>query len=180
MVIDRIFSIFDIKTARFWRCIGNCDLVLRTYRLRELSALYSLFNPEVFLKANGVGNRAFGSLLSFWRWVITSFWAFYLIEIRENDKPRTIGFLGLYNVEVGQTAWLSLAIFSPEDRRRGYGQRALGLLLGSLEEDGVVERVRVGVLKVNLPSLCFFRRQGFKESGESEDRLLLEKELPKR
>lgn len=179
-VTDKIFGIFGIKTVGFRRCIRNCGLALRLYRLRDLPVLYSLFNPEVFLRANGVERRAFGSLLSFCSWVITSFWTFYLIEFREDGKHRIIGFVGLYRMRIGQTAWLSLVIFSPEDRGRGYGQKALGLLLESLQENGVVETVRVEILKTNLSSLCFFMKQGFEVYVECKDRLLLEKNLLKK
>ncbi len=99
----------------------------------------------------------------------------YLIEIEENGGRRIIGFLGLYDLELCRKLRLSLAVFNPEDRGRGYGEKALTLLLNLLQENGAADVVYAEVFKSNLPSLRLCRKLGFKVKKLYHDRLLLEK-----
>lgn len=171
---------FGIKTARFERRIENCGFVVRIYRFKDLPVLYSLFNSEIFLKANGVGHTAFSSLLSFCKWIIAAFRTVYVIEVEENHRRRVVGFAGLYDVKAGESLWMSLAIFNPDDRRHGYGQRAVKSILNSLQKNCAVKKVCVEILKTNLPSLCFFEKAGFQVYGQNRDSFLLEMNLGER
>ena len=132
---------FGIKTRRLDRWLGDSSLALHLYRIRELQALYSLFQPELFLKANGIGHGPSGSYLSFCLWIRITFQVVYVITVWGIDGPRIVGFAGLYNVQIGRSLGISLAIFKPEDRRRGYGRRTIELLLESLQANNVVNRV---------------------------------------
>jgi hypothetical protein len=98
----------------------------------------------------------------------------------EKDERRIVGFIGLYKMAVGSTAWLSIAIFKPEDRGRGFGKEAIGLLLDYLQLNGIVERVLVEIFKTNELSLSFFKDSGFEIYGQQKDRFLLEKYLVRR
>jgi hypothetical protein len=51
---------------------------------------------------------------------------FYTITDQDRDAERILGFIGLYDM---QGVKLAMALFRPRDRRRGYGCRALDLLL---------------------------------------------------
>jgi len=104
-----------------------------------------------------------------------TFRVIYLVEMKENDGCRIIGFLGLYDMELGRHLRVSLTIFNPEDRGRGYGEKALTLLLSLLQENGAAEVVHAEILKSNVPSLQFCRKLGFKVKRLHQDRLLLEK-----
>ena len=149
-------------------------LTLRLYRLRDLPVLQSLFKPEIFLDASGAEIKA-SSSLSFYRWIKSTFQVVYVIEIEENDGRRIVGFAGLYNMRVGQSLWISFTIFNPKDRRRGYGTKALELLLDLFQKNGAAEKVYAEVSKTNVPSLCFLRKLGFKVSRRYEDSFILEK-----
>ena len=171
----RISHPWRLKIIRFDRRIKNDAATLRLYRLRDVPVLYSLFDSKILLAAYGVENKLFRSSFSFWRWMINTFHVVYVIEAVENRKPRIIGLVGLYNIEIGKSLWLSLTIFNPQDRKRGHGQQALGPLLDSLEKNGLVETVYGEILKTNMPSLCFSRKLGFEIYGHYQDRVFMKK-----
>jgi RimJ/RimL family protein N-acetyltransferase len=168
-----------IKAARFQRFMGNGAVTLRLYRFQDLPALYSCCTPEVFLRTNGVAPEAFRSVLSFYRWLRTTFQLAYVVEGRRSGEPQMIGFVGLHNIEIGRSLWLSFVIFHLENRQRGYGGQALELLLHALQKNGAAKTVFVEVLKTNVPSLCFCKKLGFVVRRQSEDKVLLEKPLEK-
>lgn len=169
-----ILDFFRIRTVNFERRLKKGGLTLRLYRLRDLGALHSLFKPESLLEASGIRSKAFGSLLSFSKWLMTAFQVAYVIEVKEPCGFRIIGFTGIYNMKIGRGLWLSITIFNPKDRRQGYGRQALELLLHSLQKIGAAGTVYAEVLKMNDPSLRFLRKLGFEVCAQEEDRFLME------
>ena len=163
-----------MRIANFKRRVEDGWLRLRLYQLRDLPILHSLFTPEVFLEASGPEPKA-GSLLSFYKWIKITFHVVYVIEVQENDGPRIVGFAGLYNMKIGQRLWISFTIFNPKDRKRGYGTKALQLVLDLLQKNGAAEKVYAKVSKTNVPSLCFLRKLGFEVSRRYENSFILEK-----
>lgn len=164
---------FRIRIVNFERRLKSGGLTLRLYRLRDLHILYPLFTSKILLEASGVKFKVFNSLFSFSKWLITTFQAVYVIEIEENGGHRIVGFSGIYNMKIGQSLWLSLTIFNPEDRRRGYGGKVLKLLLDSLRKNGAAQTVYAEVLKTNESSLRFLRKLGFEVCGQDENKFLL-------
>ncbi len=143
MLVSELLDMVKVKIARFEPCIRGEDFVLRRYELKDVFALRPLFNPELFLSANGLERRAFGSFFSFFRWMVTTFQVFYVCEIEVHRGGRVVGFVGIYNLEIGRSLYLAIAVFNPEDRGRGYGSRAVGLLLNYLNKHRVAEKVYV-------------------------------------
>jgi len=171
-------DLFGVKIVNFKRCMESGSITLRVCRLRDLRALYSLLTPEIFPTAWSKNKPH--SLFSFHRWMKRTFQLIYLIEIEENGGRRIVGFLGLYNMELGRSLSLSLAVFHPEDRSQGYGEKALTLLLSLLQENGAAEMVYAEIFKNNVPSLRLCIKLGFKLKRVYQDRFLLEKnEKPK-
>jgi ribosomal protein S18 acetylase RimI-like enzyme len=70
----------------------------------------------------------------------------------------------------------SPTIFNPNDRRRGYGTKALELLLDLFQKNDAAEKVYAKVSKTNVTSLCFFRKLGFEVSRRYEDSFILERD----
>jgi RimJ/RimL family protein N-acetyltransferase len=171
-----LFNFFGIKGVRFKRRLEKSGLILQLCRLQDLPALHSLITPEVFRETANAEFQAFRSQFSFLKWVMTIFQVIYLIEIDESGARRIVGFAGLYGIELSRNLRLSLTVFTPEDRRRGYGEKALKLLLGLLQENGAAEVVYAEVLKNNVPSLCLCIKLGFKVKRPYQDRVLLEKD----
>jgi RimJ/RimL family protein N-acetyltransferase len=164
-----------IKAAKVQRYLGNCSLALHLYQLKDLPLLYPFFYPGPFFSRGRRIREACRSFLPFCRWLMTTFQIVYIIKVRKTNGLRMVGFVGLYNVELGRSLRLSLEIFHPEDRRQGYGRNSLELLLNSLQANNVVEKVVVEVSKNNAPSLLLFSGASFRICGQFKDRILLEK-----
>ena len=169
---DKVFDLLRVRIVNFKPHIENRGLTLRLYRLKDLFALLPLFTPEIFLEASGCILKV-SSVMGFYKWLKTTFQVVYLIEIEENEGHRIVGFVGLYNMKIGNSLWLSIAIFNPGDRRQGHGTRSLELLLDLLQRNGAAETVYAEVLKRNMPSLCFLRRFGFEVCSRYQEKCLL-------
>jgi RimJ/RimL family protein N-acetyltransferase len=170
-----VFCFVGIRVAHFKRSLEASGLSLRRCQLQDFSRLQSLFTPRVLYETSGVEAKPFGSIFTFWRWATTTFQVIYLIETKEAEARRAIGFIGLYNIEIGRSLWLSICFFRSSDRGHGHGKQAVELLLDYLEKDGLVQSIYVGVLRQNVPSQCFFDRLGFKVRRRYQDRFLLER-----
>jgi RimJ/RimL family protein N-acetyltransferase len=176
--LKTVLEHLGIRTARFRGRIEESGVAIRFYRFRDLTALYSLCKPALFLAASGAQLKAFRSLASFWRWIHMTFQVFYVIEVEEsNNAHRLIGFVGIYKTELGESLWVSLVLFNPKDRRRGYGERTLQLLLRSLQEDRIVKRVCGEILASNTGCLRLLEKLEFRVFAREHGRLLLRKEL---
>jgi RimJ/RimL family protein N-acetyltransferase len=172
-----VFCFFGIRVAYFKRSLETSGLSLRRCRLKDLPRLQSLFTPTALFETTGMEAKPFGSVFTFWRWATTIFQVIYLIEAKEAEGQRAVGFTGLYNVEIGRSLWLSICLFRSSDRGHGYGKQAVELLLDYLEKEGLVQSIYVEVLRQNVPSQCFFDRLGFKVRRRYQDRFLLERHL---
>ncbi len=178
LTFKKIWDFLRIKTVTFRHRIKNSVISLRRYSLKDLPYLYSLFNRENPPDSDLTQNRPFGSFFSFCKWIFASFQVLYLIEVLENGERRIVGFIGLYKMIIKNSVWLSVAVFKPDDRGRGFGKKAILLLLDYLRLNGIIERVCVEILQNNLTSLSLFKDLGFEIYGQEEDRFFLEKYLP--
>jgi len=167
-------NLLGVKIVNFKRRIGSDLLTLRLCQLKDLRRLFSLFTLEIFPEGQESKSKP-NSLFSFYRWMKNTFQVIYLVEIEENGGHRIVGFAGLYDMELGRKLRLSLAVFHPEDRRRGYGEKALTLLLNLLQNNKAAEVVYAEILKSNLPSLRLCRKLGFEVKKLHQHTFLLEK-----
>jgi RimJ/RimL family protein N-acetyltransferase len=147
-----------IKTLRFESQLRGGPLCLRLFRLKDLRFLHSHLASE---SADAIRLRRPGSLLSFAYRVARTFNVIYIVEATETGTAIRIGFAGLYNLNMGRSAWLSLMIFHPEDRRRGYGQCAVGVLTDFLRRKRAAVTLYAEARKTNAPSLAFMEKLGF-------------------
>jgi diamine N-acetyltransferase len=171
--------LLGIRVIRFEPKIKGEQLTLRLLRIRDLFILRSTFRPELPPEIGGAALEFFGFLASLWRWLRSTFQVLYVIERKRADEHSIVGFIGLYDLDMGRRASLSTVLFDPKDRRQGYGRESVHLLLDFLEKAGVAKRVYVEVLKGNLPSLTFFQNMGFKIQTGHSDCLLMAKKLDK-
>lgn len=172
-LLRRFIRLSGIKMARFKRCMKKRSLILRLYRLKDLPALCSLFNRETSLITSGSEPEVFTSILPLWRWINTTFQVLYIIVVGENSRRRIIGFVGLYNIKLGRSLYLSAVLFDIRDRGQGHGRDALELLMDFLQKDAIVKEVYAEVSKTNVQSLHFFRELGFEACGQRADSFLL-------
>lgn len=174
-----LLTICGIRIAKLPRCLKEPGIILRQYRLKELVVLYALFVSEFFPNSFVNEGKPFHSLLSFWNWIRTTFQMGYVIESVENNRRRIVGFVGYYGIKLDTSLSLSLIIFDPEDRRKGYGEKAMGMIMSSVKRYGVLETVYVEILKTNMPSLRFFLQLGFEICRENANKVLLQKSREK-
>ena len=170
-----ILHFLGVRIIGFKRRMQGSPITIRLCQPTDLPALRFLLNPEIFVETSGIRFQT-SSFPSFCKWILTTFPVVYIIdEIDENRQSRIIGFLGLYHMKIGESLWVSLAIFDPKDRRRGYGSQAFELLLSSLKRNGAARAICAGVLAANEPSLSFFRKLGFRVYQENNGMFLLKK-----
>jgi RimJ/RimL family protein N-acetyltransferase len=174
-----VMRLLGIAVIRFERKITGERLRLRLLRMRDLFILRSTFRPDLLADVGGVALESFGSPVSLWRWFRSTFQVLYLIERKSACGHSIMGFIGLYNLDMGRRAFLSAVLFDPRDRRHGYGRESVHLLLEFLQKAGVVKQVFVEISKGNLPSLTFFQDVGFKIQTAHSDCLLMAKKLAK-
>ena len=156
-----------LQAVRFKTIIVDKELSLRICRLWELPRLKRRFDAELFLRAAGREVMPFRSLFSFRNWLNSTFNLLYLIKIQEHGKQQILGFIGFYGLRAEDCLWMSLAIFDTNDRRRGYGARAVQLVTDFLQHETAIKRVFVEVAKRNYAALSFFQTCCFRLIGES-------------
>ena len=174
MLAQTIGALCGRRRVRVPRQMTDGVVTLRCYRYTDLPQLYPLVHPEVVWHANGMVQHETPSFTAFCLWMLTTFPLAYVIEVGEHSR-RSVGFVGIYNLTLGQHLWVSMAILQPADRRQGYGHRALSLLLANLAQHKVVDVVYADVLKTNEPSQRLCARLGFVPAGEEATRLRLVK-----
>jgi GNAT superfamily N-acetyltransferase len=165
----RVKNILSIE--RFPVLKGN-SFSLRPCRARD----FACFRKQLEEAASSIpdaGQKTFRSLLSFGKWLLLTFQVIYLIEVEKT----VLGFAGLYNMKPGKSLKLSIVLFNPDNRSRGYGTDVLGLLLPYLQKKGLVQEVVAEVTSANTLSLSFFEKAGFEITEHKDDRIVLSKKL---
>jgi diamine N-acetyltransferase len=174
-----VMRLLGIRVIRFEPKIKGEQLTLRLLCIRDLFILRSTFRSELPPEIGGAALESFGFLASLWRWLRSTFQVLYVIERERAYAHRIVGFIGLYDLDMGRRASLSTVLFDPRDRRQGYGRESVHILLDFLEKAGVAKQVYVEVLKGNLTSMMFFQEMGFKIQASHSDCLLMTKKLDK-
>lgn len=178
MFAQTLLSMCGIRTAKFPRRMAGKGVMLRCYRLTDVARLHRLVRADILLQANGmVVDEELPTFGAFYFWMRTTFPMLYVIEDTGYGRPRVVGCVGMYDLTIGHNLWISLAIFRPEDRRQGYGQRAVSLLLVGLARSRVCSKVYTDVLRTNTPSLQFFVRLGFVPERKGPDYIRLVKPI---
>jgi RimJ/RimL family protein N-acetyltransferase len=82
--------------------------------------------------------------------------------IRTKADDRLIGLARLQWIEWRNgVAWISMGIADPSDRRKGFGQEALSLLMRFAFRELGLHRLSVSLPEYNVAALCFFEKAGF-------------------
>jgi RimJ/RimL family protein N-acetyltransferase len=166
----------SIRVIRFkTRLSDRGGLVLRRFRLRDSRRLQAQFAAASFHETVGAKAPTSACLLRFWRWLHRTFQWFYTINGPPGGAEGIIGFIGLYGIQGNRAVKLAIAFFNPGDRRRGYGRRALELLLDDFRRRAVVQAVHVDVSAGNAVSIDFFRGLDFQpvDAGGGIQELML-------
>jgi ribosomal protein S18 acetylase RimI-like enzyme len=163
-----------IKLIRFPRRIIDDEISLRLARFIDLPALFRLFRKDLL-----VGSRCFcnvpRNLLAFRHWMTRTFQVLYLIEQKSEGKSVPTGYIGLYDIRLGEHLCMAVGIFDPKDRGYGLGKQALQVLLNGLVKCKAATTIEVEVAKSNLISLGLFDNLGFDICERTEDHLVMRK-----
>ncbi|CAN5731625.1 GNAT family protein [soil metagenome] len=88
----------------------------------------------------------------------------FAIHVRGADKP--IGVISLMNIsEANESADLSVIVGHPDDRHRGYGTEAIGLLLRYAFESLGLNRVGLSAFDFNGEAISAYEKLGFVVEG---------------
>jgi GNAT superfamily N-acetyltransferase len=146
--------------------IEDRDLRLRHIRISDGPFISELLEHDDILKSSGICNsRQSGGIntprrtpwfLLYW-WLRRTFLIAYCIEL----ESRTIGFIGLSKPPIGKSAEISLVIFDPISRRRGFGTRAFRVLCRVFYILAPGNILLVKVRNDNEAALSFWSKLGF-------------------
>jgi RimJ/RimL family protein N-acetyltransferase len=139
------------------------DIHLRRFRFSDYPFLIDGLTNQGTFPSHELHKPVFFLWPSVWWWIKTTFTVMYCIEFRS----RRVGFIGLYNLELGKSSEITLVIFRREHRRYGYGSKAFSLLAGYLKNHDMLDTIIVKTEMANLVALTFWQKLGFKEDNVS-------------
>jgi len=88
----------------------------------------------------------------------------FAIHVRDDDEP--VGVISLMNIsDTNESAELSIIVGHPDDRHRGYGTEAIGLLLGYAFEELKLNRVGLSAFDFNGEAIAAYEKLGFVVEG---------------
>jgi RimJ/RimL family protein N-acetyltransferase len=154
--------------------IEDRDLRLRRLRISDGPFISKLLQHDDILISSGTDtHRRTPWPLLYW-WLRRTFLIAYCIE----HRARTIGFVGLYNIVSGESAEISLVIFDPLSRRRGFGTRAFQLLCGNSFTISLEDTLIAKARRDNEPARAFWTSLGFGPAGNEGDIMVMIRERP--
>jgi len=167
---------FGIRIRRLPRIIRGDKITLRLYRLNDLPALHRCSRSVDTTPGLHAFGRSTGNLWSFKRWIGRTFQVLYLIIDHEaSHAARIAGYIGLYDIRLGEDLSLSIGIFDPQHRGIGLGRKAMEHLLQALANCGAARTIQVEIAHSHVQSLAFFKQLGFDIRRQSERALLMTK-----
>lgn len=93
--------------------------------------------------------------------------------LRSDQRP--IGYVNVDSFEpVSSTCELGLAIFSAQDRGKGYGRRIIELTLGYLHDWLNIRKVSMRVLSNNTAAVALYKMCGFEIEGTLKEQYFID------
>ncbi len=168
MVISQFRNMCSVIRVTIPAYIEDAEIRLRQLRLSDGLFMINGLKDEIILNSCGVSGPINSSWFSLWWWLKRTFMPAYCIEI--DSKP--IGFIGLYDLVLGESAEISLAIFDKTFRRKGYGTRAFNLLVRHMKRHSVVKEIQAKIIRGNHHAISFWRRVGFLQLNTPNDTII--------
>lgn len=147
------------------RSMKDIHIRLRPLRIFDGPFLRAGLNNREALEADGFTDLLSLPSLSLWWLIKKTFTVVYCIEC--DSKP--IGLIGLYNLELGKSAELTLLIFEKNFRRLGYGTTVFTIFAKYLKGHSIAENIIVRIKTSNIVSISFWKKLGFKEISRKND-----------
>ncbi len=149
--------------------IEDRDLRLRHLRISDGRVISELLYRADVLKSSGINTPPKTHWTFFYCWIRRTFLAAYRIEL----KAETIGFIGLHNFAPGESAEISLVLFAPAMRLRGYGRRSFEMLSRNPFTKAFAGTFIARVRKDNEAARSFWRKLGFETVDSQGDTILM-------
>ncbi|HXX57363.1 MAG TPA: GNAT family N-acetyltransferase [Thermodesulfovibrionales bacterium] len=159
--------------GRFPRKMNDAGISLRPLRLRDCPFLQRNLRDADILSADGLELPATRSWVSLWWWLKKTYALSFVIRL----DSRRIGFIGICNLMLGESAEMSLVICGRTERHRGYGSRAFSLIEENLNRHHLTEKILVRVRRDNHEALSFWRKCGFQGLPGSGNTLVMGRDM---
>jgi RimJ/RimL family protein N-acetyltransferase len=151
--------VLGVQIARLPKCMCDGTIELKALRISDGPFLGKMLRDGRLADLMGLKASPCAHWLFLWLLIRKHYCFAY--SIRLSREP--VGFIGLHDLKFGISARLGMVIPHEAARRRGYGTRALALLVRNLVAYAVVERVVAEIGAGNTGALCFARKMGFSE-----------------
>ena len=148
-----------LLSFRIPRCIEHAGIRLRPLRFLDGPLISRELNRGEISTTAGSGRVLSRSSLETWWWMKKTFPVLFCIEV----ESKCVGFIGMYNIEPGESSEVTLVVFESGERRRGYGSRAYAALASKLRPSSLARVIIARVKADNHPSLSFWKKLGFDE-----------------
>ncbi|TYQ18387.1 UNVERIFIED_CONTAM: ribosomal protein S18 acetylase RimI-like enzyme [Acetivibrio alkalicellulosi] len=145
--------------------IQGDDIFLKDIKLNELKYIYKWYNNyEEYKYATGVDYPiSFNHLVRKYNESILCLDEFF-VGIYSCNLYKMIGVLkGKYINLDKRTLWIRLVIIESGFQRKGYGQKAVNLLINHFKSNKNIKSVCLAVAKDNIKAIKFWHKQGFEE-----------------
>jgi diamine N-acetyltransferase len=147
-------------------------IYLRALELEDLDFIYAIENDETIWEISN-------TITPFSKYVITEYLAnahkdiFEVKQLRlviSNSKHISIGMIDLFDFDFkNKRAGVGIIVKAPEDRKKGYGSKALTLLTKYCKSQLDLHQLYCNISEENEASLRMFQNQGFEIVGLKKD-----------
>ncbi|MBD3344066.1 MAG: GNAT family N-acetyltransferase [Chitinivibrionales bacterium] len=156
------------------KTITGKSVNLRSYKLDDARSIYEWWNDDETTKWMGRKFREsqeYQVIEERLRGIIENppeDALFYAIASKGTDLY--IGGIDLTSIDlVDKNAILSVVIGKRQDRSKGYGSEAVGLILKTVFSELELHKVELNVRDRNAAAICCYKKMGFVEEGRRKD-----------
>lgn len=155
------------------KIIGDDNLYLSQLTLEDASLLENWHRDIDIIKNVGAFNDVFGYQDAKQWFYEGKHKYFYMIIDAFHNKP--IGYCDLYDINrKDKIATLGISIGDKASRNKGYGQKAVHLLVKYAFEELDINNIMLTVKEFNLSAINCYLKVGFKEIGRRHQSYLFE------
>lgn len=94
--------------------------------------------------------------------------------LKESESGEFVGDIS-YHFDSERDLWISHVVILSEHRRKGYGTKALNMLIDAARENGV--KVLCDDIAIDNPGISIFLKAGFTEKYRTDEIIMLKKDL---
>lgn len=151
------------------------DIYLLNITPLELNRIYKWYNNEDFKYATGIGREMTIQQLFLKFIEVKESEEHFWLGIFKSSTDEMIGFIkGQIKHGANVTVWINLLIIDKALQNRGYGTKAVNLLINFVKKKSNLSKVYITVYNGNTRGYKFWESLGFKNCGRIEDYIVPE------